>query len=96
MRNRTLTALMVVAGATALTATAAAAQDWYVRGDVGANFQSQINGRPSPKGDTGWVVSGAAGRDIGPGFRGEAEVLYLDSDGKQKRRLQDFRAEFGA
>ena len=82
MLKRTLTAVIVVAGATALTATAAAAQDWYVRGDVGANFQSQINGRPSAKGDTGWVVSGAAGREIGPGFRGEAEVLYLQSDGK--------------
>ena len=84
MNKRSLTAIAVAAAATALSATAAAAQDasWYVRGDVGGNFQSEINGRPSAKGDSGWVVSGAAGREIGPGFRGEGEVLYLQGDGK--------------
>jgi opacity protein-like surface antigen len=82
MHLRTLTAVAVAA--TALSATAAAAQDpsWYVRGDVGANFQSEINGRPSAKGDTGWTVSGAVGREIADGFRAEGEVLYLDSSGK--------------
>jgi OOP family OmpA-OmpF porin len=82
MNIRVLTAAFVAT--TALSATAAAAQDsnWYVRGDVGGNFQSEINGRPSAKGDTGWVASGAAGREIGDGFRGEGEVLYLDSSGK--------------
>jgi len=82
MHIRTLTA--VVVATTALSATAAAAQDagWYVRGDVGGNFQSEVGGRPSAKGDSGWVVSGAAGREIGDGFRGEGEVLYLDSSGK--------------
>ena len=82
MNIRTLTAVAIAA--TALSATAAAAQDanWYVRGDVGGNFQSEVNGRPSAKGDTGWAVSGAAGRAIGDGFRGEGEVLYLDSSGK--------------
>jgi OOP family OmpA-OmpF porin len=82
MNMRALTAVAVAA--TALSATAAAAQDsgWYVRGDVGGNFQSEINGRSSAKGDTGWTVSGAVGRRIGDGFRGEGEVLYLDSSGK--------------
>ena len=82
MNMRTLTAVAVAA--TALSATAAAAQDagWYVRGDVGGNFQSEINGRTSAKGDTGWTVSGAVGRQIADGFRGEGEVLYLDSSGK--------------
>ncbi|MDB5423452.1 MAG: hypothetical protein JWQ29_868, partial [Phenylobacterium sp.] len=82
MHMRTLTAVAVTA--TALSATAAAAQDsnWYVRGDVGGNFQSEINGRPSAKGDTGWAVSGAVGRAIADGFRAEGEVLYLDSSGK--------------
>jgi opacity protein-like surface antigen len=82
MNMRALTAVAVAA--TALSATAAAAQDsgWYVRGDVGGNFQSEINGRSSAKGDTGWTVSGAVGRQIGDGFRGEGEVLYLDSSGK--------------
>jgi OOP family OmpA-OmpF porin len=82
MKIRTLTA--VAFAATALSATAAAAQDasWYVQGNVGGNFQSEVNGRPSAKGDTGWTVSGAAGREIGDGFRGEGEVLYLDSSGK--------------
>ena len=82
MNKRTLTAIAFAA--TALSATAAAAQDsgWYVRGDVGGNFQSEINGRASAKGDTGWTVSGAVGRQIADGFRGEGEVLYLDSSGK--------------
>jgi opacity protein-like surface antigen len=79
---RTLTA--VAFAATTLSATAAAAQDanWYVQGNVGGNFQSEVNGRPSAKGDTGWTVSGAAGREFGDGFRAEGEVLYMDSDGK--------------
>jgi opacity protein-like surface antigen len=82
MNMRTLTA--VAFAATALSATAAAAQDanWYVQGAVGGAFQSEVNGRPSAKGDTGWAVSGAAGRAIGDGFRGEGEVLYLDSSGR--------------
>jgi opacity protein-like surface antigen len=84
MNLRVLTAVAIAA--TALTATAAAAQDastgWYVRGDVGANFQGQVNGTPSAKGDTGWMVSGGVGREIGDGFRGEGEVLYMDGDGK--------------
>jgi opacity protein-like surface antigen len=82
MNIRALTAVAVAASA--LSATAAAAQDsnWYVHGDVGGNFQSEINGRPSAKGDTGWTVSGAVGREIADGFRGEGEVLYLDSSGK--------------
>jgi len=82
MNKRVLTA--VAAAAAALSATAAAAQDanWYVRGDVGANFQSEVNGRPSAKGDTGWTISGAVGREILDGFRAEGEVLYLDSSGK--------------
>src|SRR6478735_5178353 len=82
MKMRTLTA--VAFAATALSATAAAAQDasWYVQGNVGGNYQSQVNGHPSAKGDTGWTVSGAAGREISDGFRGEGEVVYLDSSGK--------------
>ncbi len=73
-----------VLAATALTATAAAAQDanWYVKGDVGANFQSEINGAHTAKGNSGWTISGAAGRDFGDNFRGEGEVLYMESDGK--------------
>jgi opacity protein-like surface antigen len=82
MNVRALTAAVVAA--TAFSATAAAAQDanWYVQGAAGANFQSEVNGRPSAKGDTGWTVSGAAGREFGDGFRAEGEVLYMDADGK--------------
>ena len=82
MKKRNLVALVV--GATALSATAAAAQDssWYVRGDVGANLQSEINGANRVKGDSGWTVSGAVGREIADGFRAEGEVLYLDSNAK--------------
>jgi opacity protein-like surface antigen len=86
MNIRVLTATAFAA--TALTATAAAAQSvgpdsgWYVQGNAGANFQSEINGGHTAKGDTGWTVSGAVGRAIGDGFRGEGEVTYLDSDGK--------------
>ena len=82
MNIRALAAIVVAA--TAVSATAASAQDasWYVRGDVGANFQSEVNGRPSAKGDTGWMVDGAAGRELGDGFRVETEGVYLESDGK--------------
>jgi OOP family OmpA-OmpF porin len=82
MNMRTLTAVAV--GAVALSATAAAAQDagWYVRGDVGANLQSEINGARTAKGDSGWAVSGSVGRQIADGFRGEGEVLYMESNAK--------------
>jgi len=82
MNIRTLAA--VAAAATALSATAAAAQDssWYVRGDVGANLQSEVNGAHTAKGDSGWTIGGAVGREVGDNFRGEGEVLYLESDGK--------------
>ncbi|MDB5426402.1 MAG: hypothetical protein JWR47_1342 [Phenylobacterium sp.] len=82
MNKRTLAA--VVVGATALSATAAAAQDssWYVRGDAGANFQSEINGARTAKGDSGWTVSGAVGREIADGFRAEGELIYMQSNAK--------------
>jgi len=80
--NRTLFAA-ALAGA-ALAATAASAQDanWYVRGEAGANFQSKVDGTPDAKGDTGWNIGAAAGRDFGNGFRTEAEVDYFDASGK--------------
>ena len=63
-------------------ASGAQAQDWYVRGDAGATFQSQVGGRPDAKGDTGWTIDGAVGRGFGRNLRGELEVLYSEADGK--------------
>ncbi|WP_165837139.1 outer membrane protein [Phenylobacterium hankyongense] len=82
MKFVTLAAAAVAA--TALSASAAAAQDanWYVRGDIGGNFNSRIDGSPSVKGDNGWALSGAVGREVMDGVRVEEEITYLQSDGK--------------
>lgn len=80
-------ALMCVAALTgaalAASAHAQAATDssWYVRGDVGAAFQPELNATPKVKGDTGWTVDAAAGRSFGA-FRTEGELLYSQADRK--------------
>lgn len=55
---------------------------WYVRGDLGATFQGEINGTPKVKGKTGWTLDAAAGRRIDDRFRAEGELLYSEADQK--------------
>ena len=75
MKSLTLAA---VAAATTFAAGAAAAQDanWYVQGNAGASFESRLDATPDRKGDTGWAVSGAVGREFSnnlrAGFEGSA------------------------
>ncbi|RAK56434.1 outer membrane protein [Phenylobacterium deserti] len=81
MKKITLAAFAAVA---ALSAGAASAQDagWYVQGNAGANFQNKLGSSPSLKGDDGWAVSGAVGRQITPNIRAEGELFYSTADGK--------------
>ena len=81
--NTALKTAAAAAIATVAFAGAAQAQDWYVRGDVGGTYQSEVNGASKAKGDTGWTVDGAVGRNFGDNFRAEAELLYSDADGKR-------------
>lgn len=64
------------------SAGAASAQDagWYVRGDLGAAFQGEVDGNPKLKADNGWAGAVGAGYDLGNGFRTEGELVYLKSD----------------
>jgi len=81
MKSLTLAA---VAAVTTLAAGAASAQDanWYVQGNAGGTFGSRLDGTPDRKGDTGWAVSGAAGREFSNNLRAEAEAVYLSADNK--------------
>ncbi|WP_068877564.1 MULTISPECIES: outer membrane protein [unclassified Phenylobacterium] len=81
MKSLTLAA---VAAATTFAAGAASAQDanWYVQGNAGASFESRLDATPDRKGDTGWAVSGAVGREFANNLRAEAEIAYLSADNK--------------
>lgn len=65
-----------------MSAPAAFAQDWYVRGELG----SSVDGNVDVEGvrefdlDNGLVVAGAVGMDLGSGLRTEGEIVYLDND----------------
>jgi len=74
------TALVAAAAVAALTSAPALAQDWYVRGDVSAAFDSRLDSTPKLKGDDGWGLGLALGREYPSGFRTEAEVVHLKTD----------------
>jgi opacity protein-like surface antigen len=75
-----LSSLAVVGAAHAQPAAPDA--QWYVRGDAGYSFQSDVNSTPKVKGDGGWTIDAAVGRAFGPNVRGEGEVLYSEDDQK--------------
>ncbi|HEX7946581.1 MAG TPA: outer membrane beta-barrel protein [Phenylobacterium sp.] len=88
---KSLTLAAVAAATTVLAAGAASAQDanWYVQGNVGGTFGSRLDGASAPpiatpdrKGDTGWAVSGAVGREFSNNLRAEVEGVYLSADNK--------------
>lgn len=74
--------LASVFAASALTASAAAAQDtgWYVRGDVGGTFESEIDGSPNRDLDEGLALSLGAGYQVNPNIRVEGELAHLKGD----------------
>jgi opacity protein-like surface antigen len=76
------TALAAAATAAALASTPALAQDWYVRGDVSANFNTRLDSSPPLRGHDGWGLDVGVGRDLGSGFRADGEVVYLKSEGR--------------
>lgn len=76
------TALVAAAAVAALTSAPALAQDWYVRGDANATFESRLDSTPRLKGDDGWGVGLALGREYDSGFRTEAEIVHLKNDAK--------------
>lgn len=82
MKRVSLMAAVAAAVLTTGAAGAASAQDtgWYVRGDLGGNFQGEVDGSPKAKADDGWIASAGAGYALGNGFRAEGELAYLDSD----------------
>lgn len=85
MKNALLSAaaaLSSLALAGAAHAQQAPDAQWYVRGDAGASFGSEVNSTPKVKGDSGWTVDAAVGRAFGPNVRGEAELLYSEADQK--------------
>lgn len=74
--------LASVFAASALTASAAAAQDsgWYVRGDIGGTFESEIDGSPNRDLDEGLALSLGAGYQVNPNLRLEGELAHLQGD----------------
>ena len=74
--------LASVFAASALTASAAAAQDtgWYVRGDVGGTFESEIDGNVQRDIDEGLALSIGAGYQVNPNIRVEGELAHLQGD----------------
>lgn len=74
--------LASVFAASALTASAAAAQDtgWYVRGDVGGTFESEIDGNVQRDLDEGLALSIGAGYQVNPNIRVEGELAHLQGD----------------
>jgi OOP family OmpA-OmpF porin len=75
-------ALSSLAVAGAAHAQQGADAQWYVRGDAGGSFQSEVNSTPKVKGESGWTIDAAVGRTFGPNVRGEGELLYSDADQK--------------
>ena len=75
-------AALVAGSAGAASAQSAGGQDtgWYVRGDLGGSFQSQVDGHPKAKADDGWAGDVGAGYELGNGLRAEGELAYLKSD----------------
>lgn len=82
------TSLMSVAAFAGLTlAGAAHAQtaidpQWYVRGGAGATYQDEINATPKVRGETGWTVDAAVGRQIDYNFRAEGQLIYSNDEQK--------------
>jgi len=76
------TALVAAVAVAALTGAPALAQDWYVRGDVNAAPNTRLDSTPKLKGDDGWGVGLAFGREYESGFRAEAELVHLKNDAK--------------
>ncbi len=74
--------LASVFAATALTAGVASAQEsnWYVRGDVGGTFSSDIDGTPKRDLDEGLALSLGAGYQVNPNIRVEGELAHLQGD----------------
>lgn len=70
------------AAAALLTAPAAFAQDWYVRSELGGSVGGSVDVENAGDFDldSGLVVSGALGADLGSGLRVEGELVYLDND----------------
>jgi opacity protein-like surface antigen len=91
MRLLTLAALASIA---ALSSGSAFAADnsWYVRADTGLSFKGLADGNPDFKGNNGWTINGAVGRNITDNFRAEAEVTYQGAEIKGPRdgRLRTF------
>jgi opacity protein-like surface antigen len=74
-----LSAVLLTGGA------AAAADDWYVQGNVGGGFASHF-GDAAQDGDAGWAASGAVGREFGNGWRADVEALYLGAQNRSSGR----------
>ena len=55
---------------------------WYVRGGGGATYQDEINATPKVKGETGWTVDAAVGRQINNNFRAEGQLIYSNDEQK--------------
>jgi len=75
-------AALLAGSAGAASAQNAGGQDagWYVRGDLGGSFQSQVDGNPKAKADDGFVGALGGGYEFGNGLRAEGELAYLKSD----------------
>jgi len=82
MKKTALAAFAAVAALAVAGAASAQTSDWYVQGNAGANFQNKLGSGPSLKGDDGWAISGAVGRQITPNIRAEGELFYSTSDGE--------------
>jgi opacity protein-like surface antigen len=72
--------LASVFAASALTATVASAQDWYVRGDVGGTFSSDLDGAATRDLDEGLALSLGAGYQLNDNIRLEGELAHLQGD----------------
>lgn len=55
---------------------------WYVRGGAGATYQDEINATPKVRGETGWTVDAAVGRQIDNNFRAEGQLIYSNDEQK--------------
>jgi opacity protein-like surface antigen len=76
---RSISAAVLATALLAGGAAAAADASWYVQGNTGGSFASDLQASPHRSGTAGWVISGEAGRDFGNGWRTDAELLYLDA-----------------
>jgi OOP family OmpA-OmpF porin len=89
MENEKMKTSLMFAGVLAGLALAGAANaqtaidpQWYVRGGAGATYQDEINATPKVKGETGWTVDAAVGRQIDSHFRAEGQLLYSNDEQK--------------